>query len=792
MLSPALDKTLRRALIEAEKTLSEYLTLEHLLLALTEDEETAEALQKKEISIDELRSELREFLKTSAVPTSKGELAIPPTPTLAFQRVIQRAIIRMQAENENTVSGMDLLVSLFSEKESFALHTLMRRDFTRLEALEITGRKSNSSQSKTAKMAGRNPFHDHDELGDELDENPLLLYCRNLTEEAKEGRLDPLIGREKELFRTVQILCRRHKNNPLLVGNPGVGKTAIAEGLAKRIVQGKVPEILKNLEIFALNTGAIVAGTRYRGDFEERITALLEALEDNKNALLFIDEAHVLMGAGSSNNSGTDAANLLKPALAGGRLRCIAATTYQEYRHSFERDPALGRRFQKIDIKEPTEAETLEILKGLKPKLECFHKVLYSEDALESAVALSVRHLHQRQLPDKAIDLLDEAGAASRLKRPANRKTPSKIATKEIEDVLAIIANIPVPRLRRDEPERLKDLKNNLHKNIFGQEKAIETLLSAVVLSRSGLRDPEKPIGSYLFSGPTGVGKTALARQLADSMDVPLIRFDMSEYREAHAASSLIGAPPGYVGFETGGALTEKIAQNPHAILLLDEIEKAHPNLFSLLLQIMDYGKLTDRNGKTVDFRNVALIMTTNEGAEELTKESIGFLSKLPDSEEENESLKRLFTPEFRNRLDAVIPFNLMTQEALEKIAKKLLSELKDELLAKEIKLDFASNLASWLTKKSFDIKMGARPLSRLIQKELKLPLAEAMAFRNLVAGQSAKIALKDDGKGKKVLDFSYSPKPSPKKKPPRKAASVKKTVSKKKVSVKKKTTTKK
>ncbi|QCE33370.1 AAA family ATPase [Acetobacteraceae bacterium] len=776
MLSPALDKTLRRALIEAEKTLSEYLTLEHLLLALTDDEETAEIFQRKEISLEELRDELRHFLASGAIPTSKDELLTPPMPTLAFQRVIQRAIIRMQAEQATTVSAIDLLLSLFSEKESFAVYTLIKRNFTRIELLESSGRKEAAKQAQTASKMGRHPFHDPEDMGDEMEENPLQLYCRNLTEEAKEGHLDPLIGREKELFRTIQILCRRHKNNPLLVGHPGVGKTAIAEGLAAKIVKGDIPDPLKKIEIYALNTGALVAGTRYRGDFEERIVALLEAIDENPNALLFIDEAHILMGAGSSNNSGTDAANLLKPALASGKLRCIAATTYQEYRQSFERDPALGRRFQKIDIAEPTEEQTLEILEGLKPKLECFHKVHYSKEALQSAVALSVRHLHQRQLPDKAIDLLDEAGAASRLKRPAGRKTPTKISPREIEDVLAVIANIPVPRLRRNEATRLRQLRSNLEKMIFGQQKAIDTLLSAIVLSRSGLREAHKPIGSYLFSGPTGVGKTELAKQLADSMDVPLIRFDMSEYREPHAASGLIGAPPGYVGFEAGGSLTEKISQNPHSVLLLDEIEKAHPNLFSLLLQIMDYGKLTDRNGKTVDFRNVALIMTTNEGAEELTKESIGFLSKRPGEDEDNESLKRLFTPEFRNRLDAIVPFSLMTEETLKKITLKLLNALKEELLQKDIQLDIASNISGWLSQKGFDIEMGARPLARLIQKEIKLPLAEAMAFGKLGAGQSVKIGLKEKEKGKKIPDFSFS-KPVTKTKAP-KTSKTKKKVS--------------
>ena len=766
MLSRNLEQTLHQALALANERRHEFATLEHLLLALVDDKDAIAVMRACGVDLDRLRADL-----TTYIDSELDSLVLKQTedakPTAGFQRVLQRAAIHVQSSGREEVTGANVLVALFSERESHAVYFLQEQEMTRLDAVNYISHgiaKVGRSEDRHVRGSGsgrRSREREERRSGsskNEKKQEALESFCVDLNQKAREGKIDPLIGRTEEVERTIQILCRRTKNNPLYVGDPGVGKTAIAEGLARRIVNKEVPDVLGNATIYALDMGSLLAGTRYRGDFEERIKAVLTELEKHDGAILFIDEIHTVIGAGATSGGSMDASNLLKPALQSGALRCIGSTTYKEYRNYFEKDRALVRRFQKIDVNEPSIADAVKILKGLKPYYEEHHRVRYTVDALKSAVELAARYIHDRKLPDKAIDVIDEVGAAQMLV-PENKRR-KVITVKDVESIVAKIARIPPKTVSSTDKESLRNLETDLKSVVFGQDGAIDALASAIKLSRAGLREPEKPIGNYLFSGPTGVGKTEVARQLARFMGVELIRFDMSEYMERHTVSRLIGAPPGYVGFDQGGLLTDAIDQHPHAVLLLDEIEKAHPDLFNILLQIMDHGKLTDHNGKTVDFRNVVLIMTTNAGAADLAKPAIGFerTERIGDDEE---AIKRMFTPEFRNRLDSVIAFSGLGPDVVSKVVDKFVIELEEQLADRNVQIEMTAEARAWLAEKGYDQAFGARPLARVIQENVKRPLADELLFGKLAKGGVVIVGVKD---GK--LDFTLKELPPKPKKP--------------------------
>jgi ATP-dependent Clp protease ATP-binding subunit ClpA len=754
MLSRNLEQTLHRALGLASERKHEYATLEHLLLSLVDDSDAAGVFRACAVDAERLRREVTEFLDkdlAGLVTDRTGD----PKPTAGFQRVVQRAAIHVQSSGRDEVTGANVLVALFSERESHAVYFLQQQDMTRLDAVNFISHGIAKVPGRTEKRAVQGNEGEQNEGREEKpnrrSQEALTTYCVNLNKKAAAGKIDPLIGRESEVERTIQILCRRTKNNPLYVGDPGVGKTAIAEGLAKRIIEGDVPEVLTKCTIFALDMGALLAGTRYRGDFEERLKAVVSELEaQGGSAILFIDEIHTVIGAGATSGGAMDASNLLKPALASGTLRCIGSTTYKEYRNYFEKDRALVRRFQKIDVAEPSVEDAIKILKGLKTNYEKHHKVRYTDDAIKAAVELSSRYIHDRKLPDKAIDVIDEVGA-SRMLLPENKRRKT-VTVKDVEDIVAKIARIPPKAVSSDDKETLRNLDRDLRAMVFGQDKAIEALAAAIKLARAGLRDGEKPIGNYLFSGPTGVGKTEVAKQLSKILGIELTRFDMSEYMERHSVSRLIGAPPGYVGFDQGGLLTDAIDQHPHCVLLLDEIEKAHPDLFNILLQVMDHGKLTDHNGKQVDFRNVILIMTTNAGASDLAKNAIGFARDGREGEDED-AIKRLFTPEFRNRLDAIIPFANLTPDVVGRVVDKFVMQLEAQLADRNVTVELTDAARLWLAEKGYDKLYGARPLARVIQEHVKKALAEELLFGRLSKGGAVRVGVDEAGKS---LTFSY------------------------------------
>ncbi|MFQ3594736.1 MAG: ATP-dependent Clp protease ATP-binding subunit ClpA [Sphingomonadaceae bacterium] len=745
--SRELETTLHNALAEASRRRHEYATLEHLLLALTADAHASVVMKACGVDLEELGGQVTRYLDTE-LGSLRADSSVDPSPTAGFQRVVQRAILHVQSSGREEVTGANVLVALFSERESHAVYFLQQQDMTRLDAVSYIShgiaKAPGMSDPKTPRGSdeGEQPREEKKPDGRKQPESALKQFTVNLNEKARAGRIDPLIGRDSEVDRTVQILCRRSKNNPLYVGDPGVGKTAIAEGLARKIVEGNVPDVLKPAVIYALDMGALLAGTRYRGDFEERLKNVVSELEKLPHAILFIDEIHTVIGAGATSGGAMDASNLLKPALSGGTIRCIGSTTYKEFRNHFEKDRALLRRFQKIDVNEPTVEDTVKILTGLKSAFEKHHRVRYTPDAIKSAVELSARYINDRKLPDKAIDVIDESGSAQMLVPEARRKRT--IGVKEIEAVVATMARIPPKSVSTDDKKLLHTLEQDLKRVVFGQDKAITQLASAIKLSRAGLRDPNKPIGSYLFSGPTGVGKTEVARQLAALLGIPLHRFDMSEYMERHSVSRLIGAPPGYVGFDQGGLLTDAVDQNPHCVLLLDEIEKAHPDLFNILLQVMDAGKLTDHHGKTVDFRNVILIMTTNAGAADMAREAIGFGATTREGEDQ-EAIKRMFSPEFRNRLDATVPFDYLPPEVVARVVDKFVLELELQLADRDVHIALADEAKAWLTERGYDKLYGARPMARLIQEEIKRPLADELLFGKLVNGGEVRVHLKDN-----------------------------------------------
>ncbi len=748
MLSRNLEQSLHRALALATDRNHEYATLEHLLLALTEDQDGISVLRACGVEIEKLRSDLVEFIDDEL-----GDLITPkltePKPTAGFQRVVQRAAIHVQSSGREEVTGANVLVAIFSEREAHAVYFLQIHDMTRLDAVNyISHGIAKVPGFSEAKPVEGMEAEDVEDKNVKEGSEALDAYCVNLNKKAEAGKIDPLIGRDAEIERTIQVLCRRTKNNPLYVGDPGVGKTALAEGLARRIFAGEVPEVLGDNVIYSLDMGTLLAGTRYRGDFEERIKAVLAELEEMPESILFIDEIHTVIGAGATSGGSMDASNLLKPSLQSGTLRCIGSTTYKEFRGHFEKDRALARRFQKIDVYEPTLEDAVKILRGLKPYYEEHHKVRYTTEAVRQAVELSARYIHDRKLPDKAIDVLDEVGA-SRMLVPENKRKKT-IGVKDIETVISKMARIPPKSVSRDDKKVLANLERDLKTMVFGQDPAIDALASAIKLARAGLREPEKPIGNYLFSGPTGVGKTEVARQLSMSLGIELVRFDMSEYMERHTVSRLIGAPPGYVGFDQGGLLTDAIDQQPHAVLLLDEVEKAHPDLFNILLQIMDHGKLTDHNGKSVDFRNVVLIMTTNAGAAEMAKPAIGFEREERTGDDE-EAIERMFSPEFRNRLDSVIPFANLTPEIMSKVVDKFIMELEAQLSDRDVTITLTDQSREWLAKKGYDRHFGARPLARVIQEHIKKPLSEELLFGHLVKGGIVKVTV-EGGK----IDFEY------------------------------------
>ena len=754
MLSRNLEQTLHRALGLASERKHEYATLEHLLLSLVDDSDAAGVFRACAVDAERLRREVTEFLDkdlAGLVTDRTGD----PKPTAGFQRVVQRAAIHVQSSGRDEVTGANVLVALFSERESHAVYFLQQQDMTRLDAVNFISHGIAKVPGRNEKRAVQGQENEQNEGREDKpnrrSQEALTTYCINLNKKAAAGKIDPLIGREPEVERTIQILCRRTKNNPLYVGDPGVGKTAIAEGLAKRIIEGDVPEVLTKCTIFALDMGALLAGTRYRGDFEERLKAVVSELEaQGGSAILFIDEIHTVIGAGATSGGAMDASNLLKPALASGTLRCIGSTTYKEYRNYFEKDRALVRRFQKIDVAEPSLDDAIKILKGLKSNYEKHHKVRYTDDAIKAAVELSSRYIHDRKLPDKAIDVIDEVGA-SRMLLPENKRRKT-VTVKDVEDIVAKIARIPPKAVSTDDKETLRNLERDLKAMVFGQDKAIEALAAAIKLARAGLRDGEKPIGNYLFSGPTGVGKTEVAKQLSKILGIELTRFDMSEYMERHSVSRLIGAPPGYVGFDQGGLLTDAIDQHPHCVLLLDEIEKAHPDLFNILLQVMDHGKLTDHNGKQVDFRNVILIMTTNAGASDLAKNAIGFGRESREGEDED-AIKRLFTPEFRNRLDATIPFANLTPDIVGMVVDKFVMQLEAQLADRNVTIELTDGARLWLAEKGYDKLYGARPLARIIQEYVKKPLAEELLFGRLSKGGAVRVGVDEEGK---ILTFAY------------------------------------
>ena len=751
MIAQELEVSLHMAFVEARQARHEFITVEHLLLALLDNPSAAEVLRACACNIDDLRKNLQNFIADNT-PILPPNSEADTQPTLGFQRVIQRAIMHVQSTSngKKEVTGANVLVAIFGEKDSHAVYYLHQQGVTRLDVVNFISHgitKAGQGEEKAK------PGAEEAAEGDGKDQpSALEQYTQNLNALAKEGKIDPLIGREPEVERVIQILCRRRKNNPLLVGEAGVGKTAIAEGLAWRIFKGDVPEILEKSSVYSLDMGALLAGTKYRGDFEQRLKAVLKQLKANANAILFIDEIHTLIGAGSASGGTLDASNLLKPALASGQLKCIGATTYNEYRGIFEKDHALSRRFQKIDVIEPTIQQTIEILKGLKSRFEEHHGVKYTSSAIAAAAELSAKFINDRHLPDKAIDVIDEAGAAQRILPKSKQK--KTIGKTEVEEIISKIARIPPQTVSTDDRAQLKNLDRNLKNVVFGQDPAIEALSAAIKMARSGLGKPDKPIGSFLFSGPTGVGKTEVAKQLAFTLGIELIRFDMSEYMERHAVSRLIGAPPGYVGFDQGGLLTEAIAKKPHAVLLLDEIEKAHPDIFNILLQVMDHGTLTDNNGRKADFRNVIIVMTTNAGAELLQRASIGF-SNARESGDEMADIKRMFTPEFRNRLDAVISFKALNEEIILRVVDKFLMQLEDQLHEKKVDIHFTDALRKHLGKKGFDPIMGARPMARLIQDTIRRALADELLFGKLLTG--GRVDVDVDDKGEIKLDFPPS-----------------------------------
>ncbi len=726
MLSPDLEETLRRALSIAGERSHEFATLEHLLLALVDDEDAIEVLKGCKVDISELRDLLVNHIEDELSSIVNPSENLEVQPTAGFQRVVQRAIIHTQSSGRGAATGANILIAMYSERESYAVWFLNSLNMSRLDAVSFV------SHGNGGTVQGTEQSDDKLADGEGSKSDPLSEYAVDLMAKARDGRVDPLIGRDKEVDRTIQVLCRRTKNNPLYVGDPGVGKTAIAEGLALRVVQGTVPDVLKSAVIYALDMGQLLAGTRYRGDFEERLKAVMKQVEQDDNAILFIDEIHTIIGAGATSGGAMDASNLLKPALQTGGLRCIGSTTYKEFRAYFEKDRALARRFQKIDITEPSVPDSIRILQGLKQRYEEHHGVRFTSAALKQAVELSARYINDRKLPDKAIDVIDEAAAAQNLLPPSRRR--QVIGQKEIETTISSIARIPSKQVSRDDKSALKTLEIDLRRMVFGQDQALSTLASAIKLSRAGLREPEKPIGNYLFSGPTGVGKTEAARQLSEILGVKLIRFDMSEYMERHTVSRLIGAPPGYVGFDQGGLLTDAVDQTPHAVLLLDEIEKAHPDLFNILLQVMDHGRLTDSNGKSVDFRNVILIMTTNAGAAEMAKQQIGF-GRGQKLEAGTDAIEKTFTPEFRNRLDAVIPFAPLETDVVRKVVDKFVMQLEVQLSDRQVDVVLDDAARDWLAERGYDKAYGARPLARLVQEKIKKPLADHLLFGELEQG---------------------------------------------------------
>lgn len=753
--SNTLEAAIHQAIALANERHHELATLEHLLFTLVDEPEAARVMKACGVNLDSLRSALSEYIDTeldSLVSDIDGSEA---TPTTGFQRVIQRAAIHVQSSGHNEVTGANVLVAMFAERESHAAYFLQEQDMTRYDAVNFIshGVAKDARLGEERAIQGTEDIQETSESAGKPEETALEKYCDDLNQKARDGDVDPLIGRQHEVDRCIQILCRRRKNNPLLVGDPGVGKTAIAEGLARMIVDENVPEVLAGATIYSLDLGALLAGTRYRGDFEERLKAVMKELENHEDAIMFIDEIHTVIGAGATSGGAMDASNILKPALQSGKLRCMGSTTYKEFRQHFEKDRALSRRFQKIDVNEPSIPDSIKILMGLKPYFEEHHHIRYTNDAIKTAVDLAARYISDRKLPDKAIDVIDEAGAAQMLVTESKRR--KTIGTKEIEDVVAKIARIPPKNVSKDDATVLKDLNKNLKRVVFGQDTAIDALSSAIKLSRAGLREPEKPIGNYLFAGPTGVGKTEVAKQLADTLGVELLRFDMSEYMEKHAVSRLIGAPPGYVGFDQGGLLTDGVDQQPHCVLLLDEVEKAHPDVFNILLQVMDHGKLTDHNGKQIDFRNVVLIMTTNAGATEQAKEAIGF-GKSRREGEDTAAIERMFSPEFRNRLDAVISFGALSKDVIMLVVDKFVLQLEAQLMDRNVTFELSQEASAWLADKGYDDRMGARPLARVIQEHIKKPLAEELLFGKLTKGGLVKVGVKD---GKIDLVFEESPK---------------------------------
>ncbi|BEP42345.1 ATP-dependent Clp protease ATP-binding subunit ClpA [Variovorax sp. 375MFSha3.1] len=765
MIAQELEVSLHMAFVEARQQRHEFITVEHLLLALLDNPSAAEVLRACSANVDDLRASLTNFIKDNT-PQVAGTDDVDTQPTLGFQRVIQRAIMHVQStgNGKKEVTGANVLVAIFGEKDSHAVYYLHQQGVTRLDVVNFIAHGIKKSDPPEAvKGSGEAPSGEGEEGGGERNEkaSPLEQFTQNLNQMAKDGKIDPLIGREYEVERVIQILCRRRKNNPLLVGEAGVGKTAIAEGLAWRITQGDVPEILAESNVFSLDMGALLAGTKYRGDFEQRLKGVLKSLKDKPNAILFIDEIHTLIGAGAASGGTLDASNLLKPALSSGQLKCIGATTFTEYRGIFEKDAALSRRFQKVDVVEPSVQETVDILKGLKSRFEEHHGVKYAVAALQAAAELSAKYINDRHLPDKAIDVIDEAGAAQRILPPSKRK--KTISKTEVEEIVAKIARIPPANVSNDDRSKLQTIERDLKSVVFGQDKALEVLASAVKMARSGLGKGDKPIGSFLFSGPTGVGKTEAAKQLAYIMGIELIRFDMSEYMERHAVSRLIGAPPGYVGFDQGGLLTEAITKKPHAVLLLDEIEKAHPDIFNVLLQVMDHGTLTDNNGRKADFRNVIIIMTTNAGAETMNKATIGFTNPRQAGDEMGD-IKRLFSPEFRNRLDAIVNFKALDEQVILRVVDKFLLQLETQLGEKKVEVTFSDKLRKHLAKKGFDPLMGARPMQRLIQDTIRRALADELLFGRLTDGGRLEVDL--DDKDEVLLDIQPLPKKEGKQKP--------------------------
>src|SRR6184192_382625 len=752
-----LEQSLHRALALANERHHEYATLEHLLLALIDDQDSAAVMRACNVDLDKLRRSLSAYLE-SELENLVSDGNDDSKPTAGFQRVIQRAVIHVQSSGREEVTGANVLVAIFAERESHAAYFLQEQDMTRYDAVNYISHGIAKRPGMSEARPVRGAEEDTDtKTGDDSKKkgDALEAYCINLNKKAREGRIDPLIGRESEINRTIQVLCRRQKNNPLFVGDAGVGKTAIAEGLARRIVHGEVPDVLRNATVFALDMGTLLAGTRYRGDFEERLKQVIKELEAYPGAIMFIDEIHTVIGAGATSGGAMDASNLLKPALAAGTVRCIGSTTYKEYRQHFEKDRALVRRFQKIDINEPTVEDAIAILKGLKPYFEDYHKLKYTSEAIKAAVELSARYIHDRKLPDKAIDVIDESGAAQMLLPESKRK--KTIGIKEIETTIATMARIPPKAVSKDDAEVLQNLDQTLKQVVYGQDKAIGALAASIKLARAGLSEPEKPIGCYLFSGPTGVGKTEVAKQLATALGVHMIRFDMSEYMERHTVSRLIGAPPGYVGFDQGGLLTDGVDQHPHCVVLLDEIEKAHPNLYNVLLQIMDHGRLTDHNGKPVNFRNVILIMTTNAGAADLARQAFGFTRNKREGDD-HEAINRQFAPEFRNRLDAIVSFAHLNADVIGMVVEKFVLQLEVQLADRDVTIELSDPAKAWLIERGYDEQMGARPMARVIQEHIKKPLADEVLFGKLKGGGHVRVVLVKDeaAEGKDKIGFEF------------------------------------